>query len=195
MSVYLLIIMNLVPVVQVIFFDLNIFPVILLFWIEAVIIGIFCLIKIVVYRNVKNRNTVRNAAGFLITFSFAMFIYFWFLIGIFLLPKIIPITSHGNGIPHDFPFKDLFNLFMVNLYAIKLPILALFLSNAYSSFESGSKDYDPVKHLLSRILVLHITLMISIPVLFLVGEKTASIVVLIMIKIIFDLRGLLKSQR
>ena len=123
-SVWVLIAVNLLPLVGVLFFDWDLFSLMVLYWMETAMIGFFQLIKILV--------TSPILAIFLIpffTFHFGMFMYvhFIFLSSFFGPPWVKALRDSVPAILERLLFQEGF----------WIPALALFLSHGVSFFMHG----------------------------------------------------------
>lgn len=91
---------NLIPVIGVLFLGWSIHALLLLYWMESVIVGLFNLLKMILAQG----SFVPNKTGKTGLIVFFMLHYFGFMIGlgIFISIVAIPGMIHENGIP-DFP--------------------------------------------------------------------------------------------
>jgi hypothetical protein len=134
----MLLAVNLLPLVGVLFFDWDLFSLMVLYWMETAMIGFYQLIKILIYQTIF--------AIFLIpffTFHFGMFMYVHFiLLSSFFGPPWV------KGLHDAVPAILSRLLFQEGFW---IPALALFISHGVSFFMHGLKpsasvatEYDPV---------------------------------------------------
>jgi len=125
-SVWILLIANLIPVFGVLFFDWDLYSIMVLFWMETAIIGFYQIIKIL---KVMLIFSIFLVPFFCVHFGGFMFGHFLFLTAFFGPPEF----------KHTFsPLPVLQNLLFHKGFWI--PALALFLSHGYAFFKH---DWNP----------------------------------------------------
>ena len=186
-SVAALVVANLVPVAGTVFFGWELSDVMVLFWAESAIIGLFNIAKIAV---------IGRWAGLFAGLFFAahfggfMAVHFLFIYTIFV-----------EGFQGDGPSGDLAEVFA--LFASLWPaLLALALSHGYSFIANflGRKEHlgktvkDQMSEPYSRIIFMHLVLIFGGGLAMALGEPTIVILIVIAIKIFADIRAHLKQR-
>lgn len=187
LSVLALIAANLIPVAGAVFLEWELSDVMVLYWAESAIIGLFNIAKIAV--------TGRWAALFAGPFFAGHFggfmaIHFLFIYTIFV-----------EGLQGSGPSGNLSNV--ADLFIGLWPaLLALALSHGYSFFANfiGKKEYrvKTIKTLMSepysRIIFMHLVLIFGGGLAMVLGEPTIVILIVIALKIILDVRAHVKQR-
>ncbi len=196
-SVTVLIIANLFPVVQVLYFSLEVFPLIFLFWIETLIIGILNIPKIIIFHRWKATGIV---PFFILHFGGFMFVHLMFIVALFLMKLSPGETYHG---PLN-DFGTMISTLVGYAHFLWISILALALSHLYSFFtnyigngeyKSREKSKDPTLLPYGRVIVMHIVIMLGGFLVLLVGQKGVAIVALVLLKIVFDVMGHVREHK
>ena len=173
-SVILLIVVNFIPIIGVIFFSWDIFSILLLYWLESAVIGIFNILKMLVVGRVK---AIFFAVFFLVHYSGFMFGHFMFINFLF------------NSASFDFLSFNYLN-------GILLALGFLFVSHGVSFFYNfiGREEYkkSKVQKLFSqpykRIFVMHLVIIASGFFFTFTGieKNIIPLIILIIMKIFFD---------
>ena len=186
-SSLLLIFANLAPIAGSMFFSWKLSDIMVLYWAESAIIGLFNIAKIAV---------IGRWAGLFAGLFFAahfggfMAVHFLFIYTIFV-----------EGFQGDGPSGDLAEVFA--LFASLWPaLLALALSHGYSFFANflGRKEHlgktvkDQMSEPYSRIIFMHLVLIFGGGLAMVLGEPTIVILIVIAIKIFVDVRAHLKQR-
>jgi len=186
-SILLLIAANLVPLAGTAFFGWRLSDVMVLYWAESAVIGLFNVLKIV---KIGGWPGLFAAIFFLGHFGGFMAVHFLFIYGIFV-----------EGFVGDGPsgsLSEVFGLFV----ALWPALLALFVSHAYSYFSNflGRREYqshtvkDQMSDPYSRIVFMHLVLIFGGGLALVLGEPTLVIIGVILLKIVFDVRAHLKQH-
>ena len=198
LSVIILIISNLITIYFTIREGWTLYIVLLIFWFQSVIIGIFTFIRIL---TIKKFNTnglkvdgreVRypNKTKFIIAFFFLFHYGFFHLIyGIFLLsmPLVSGILSKFGGITQDQPYV---NSFYDSLIFFGLSVLIFFINHLISFLFNYKEDIKNEKNIgalmflpYARIVPMHLFIIIGV---FLINTKI-GIIIFLLLKTIADI--------
>ena len=184
-SIALLIAANLLPLVGVLLWDWDVFFLLLLFWCENVIIGLFGIARLVVAGTTENTfEGLFLPIFFLLHYGGFMFGHFMVLFGLY-----------SNNIGGDVPVvpADYYRLVVENLSWVA--ILALFVSHGWSFIENfmGNQEHDNLTPNQAmalpyrRMMITHIALLLGGFFLMEKGQPLAGLVLLILMKIGLDL--------
>jgi hypothetical protein len=182
-SALALIVANLVPVAGAVFFGWALSDVMVLYWAESAVIGLFNLCKIVVI----GRWAALFAGPFFIGhFGGFMAVHFLFIYSIF-------VQGAGASGGPDAELSEVAALF-TRLWPA---LLALFASHAYSFVTNflGRGEYRgrPVSKQMSepysRIVFMHLVLIFGGGLTLVIGESTPVLLIVIALKIVFDIRA------
>ena len=195
-SIIALITVNLFPVFGVLYWGWSVFPIMLLFWAENVIVGFYNVLRMIAFRP-------REGAAWLVKL---------FLIPFFTIHYGGFTAGHGMFVVLMFG-QDLFEstagprldilLQVVRDYNLMYAILALFISHGYSFITNylGKKEYlryDLTKLMMlpyGRIVLMHITLVIGGLIIAILDSPTAGLYLFILLKIIMDLRAHIREHK
>jgi len=191
---------NIIPLIGVIFFEWDLRFILVLYWIENIVIGIFNLFKML------SVSSDEALAGRLGQCAFFTIHYGGFCAahGLFLLSFLdIPLNDLNNTDSSSNPislvissikptFDHLYNLFGIHLI---LAISALFVSHGFSLIENffakGEKNILTMKKLFSqpypRIIVMHVTIIVGGILVQKLGSPIFMLAALICLKIVIDL--------
>jgi hypothetical protein len=195
-SVLALIAANVLPLLGVLWFGWKVFPLLLLFWFENVIIGAFNVLKMILA--VPNRGKGGAAKLFLVPF-------FSFHYGMFtLIHGVFVIGLFGGQFRQDATFPDLYTVFgLIQEEHLGWAILGLTVSHAISfgmnyigegEYRRASLDmlmFQPY----GRIVVLHLTILGGGFLMMALGSPTVGLVLLVVLKIGLDLSAHLRERR
>jgi hypothetical protein len=215
-----LVLMNLIPLVGVLFFGWSGFNIVFLYWSENVVIGFFNVLKMLTVGIMGDPRPVRQGGPDLATlpgrlvalavtlFSAAFFAFhygfFTYIHGIFVvaLCKVFPGLLAGQG-----PTGELFDLWLYVKEAFAaglwLAFVALFFSHGFSFVMNFlyRGEYQKVSVLdlmiapYGRIIVLHLAIIFGAFLGLLVGFPTGLVALLVVIKIGVDLALHLKERQ
>jgi hypothetical protein len=186
-STLLLIAANLVPLAGAAFLGWNLADVMVLYWAESAVIGLFNMAKIIVIGRWAALLAVPFFAGH---FGGFMAVHFLFIYTLF-------IEGPGNSSSGD--LAEVARLFL----ALWPALLALFLSHGFSFVQNflGRGEYRArtVKKQMtepySRIVFMHLVLIFGGGLTLILGGATPVLVAVIILKIVFDVRSHLKERR
>jgi hypothetical protein len=185
-STLALILANLVPVFGTAFLGWRLSDVMVIYWAESAVIGFYNVCKMVV---IGRWMALLGAPFFIGHFGGFMAVHFLFLYALFV-----------QG-PQDLSGGDLREV--AKLFASLWPALAaLFVSHGYSFFANfmGRSEYrgrtikDQMAEPYSRIVFMHLVLIFGGGVTLVLGEPTPVLLVVIALKIWFDIRAHLKQR-
>lgn len=189
-SSILLILANLVPVAGTVFLGWRLSDVMVLYWAESAVVGFWNLVKIAV---IGRWFALLAGPFFLGHFGAFMAVHFLFIYGIFVEGFGRGGSSTGGDL------GDVAALF-VSLWPA---LLALFVSHGLSFFANfiGRGEYrgrvikDQMGEPYSRIVFMHLVLIFGGGLSLVLGSPAPVILIVIALKIVFDLRGHLKQHR
>ena len=201
-SSVVLILVNFAPLIGVIQFRWNIFEVISLYWMENVIIGLFNIVKMAVSQPSDLASDPERAVEpvlyhlsklFLIPFFILHYGLFTYGHGVFVLIIFGPGKSamQAPGMMLQTYSQLLGSLgisFKLTILALLASHLISFLGNFIGKGEYRLKDTGSLLTLpYSRVVVLHLTLLIGGIAVKMLGGPIHAIIVLIVVKTFFDL--------
>jgi hypothetical protein len=194
-SVLLLIIANLFPIYGAIFLHWQVFPILVLFWIENIVIGVFNVFKMVFVA--PNGTKQVGAKVAMIPFFCVHYGIFTFVHGLFLF------LIFGGFFEIDDPtsMSNVFNSFS-DLH-LEWAIIALVISHGFSFIENyirkGEYKNTNLAQLMgepySRVVVLHITIVIGAFLVAFLGSPVVGLFLLVALKIFIDIRAHLIQHR
>ncbi len=183
-SVWLLVVANTIPIFGVLFFDWNVGNILILFWAENIVIGVYQLLKLI---------TTARLREFMLP-PFFLLHYGGFTFG------------HGVFVLNFFGDQALAPLDQLALLAddwlFLVGFAALFVSHGYSLVVNffGSGEYQRrTAHQLftqpySRVMIMHITVIVGGIATDALGSPVWALVVLVALKTVVDVRAHLKSH-
>ena len=187
-SVLILIIANLVPIAGYILFDWVLADVMVLYWAESAVIGIFNICKMVVI----SRWMVLLAGPFFVGhFGGFMSIHFLFIYTIFIKQPQTGTAAVGD-------LTEVAQLF-ISLWPA---LAALFISHAFSFYSNflGRHEYrrrtlkDQMTEPYSRIIFMHLVLIFGGGLTMALGSPSPALLIMIGLKIYFDVKAHLKQH-
>jgi hypothetical protein len=195
-SVLALIAANVVPLLGVLWFGWEVFPLLLLFWFENLIIGAFNVFKMILAAPGSGKGWA--AKLFLVPF-------FSFHYGMFtLIHGVFVIGLFGGRFRQGAPFPDLYTVFgLIQEEHLGWAILGLTVSHAISFGMNyiGEGEYRraSLDMLMSqpygRIVVLHLAIMGGGFLMMALGSPTFGLMLLVVMKIGLDLSSHLRERR
>jgi len=192
------IVINLMPIAGIVLFGWSAFVLMLLYWLENVIIGVFTLARMLVGSFLRSPVTAIGAVplGAFFVFHYGLFC---FVHGIFVWTLFAPAGTDGAiGDPFDFPASvatalgnpDIFWGFVFLAAAHGVMFLLWTISGAWRDTHALNDFASPY----ARIVVLHVTLIFAgLPVL-LLGEPMAGILILALIKMGLEVQQAVKHH-
>lgn len=187
-AVLMLIVANLVPVAGTVFFGWRLSDVMVLYWAESAIIGIFNLFKIIV---IGRWGGLFAGLFFLGHFGGFMAVHFLFVYTLFV-----------EGLQGTGPSGDLAEVWAL-FVGLWPALLALSLSHGYSFFVNflGRREYrqrsvrDQMSDPYGRIIFMHLVVIFGGGLAMILGEPTFVLLVVIALKIVIDVRAHLRQHR
>jgi hypothetical protein len=183
-----LVLANLVPLAGAAFLGWKLSDVMVLYWAESAVIGFYNLCKIAV---IGRWSALLAGPFFLGHFGGFMAVHFLFVYGIF----VEGMQDGGSG----GDLREVAALFI----ALWPALLALFLSHGYSFFANflGRREYrnrtvrDQMAEPYTRIVFMHLVLIFGGGLTLILGGPTPVLLLVIGVKIWFDLRAHLKQRQ
>ena len=188
-----LVVANLVPVSGLLFWDLHLYPILILYWLESIVIGVFTILKMLC-------NTSPGPAK--IVQKIVMIPFFMFHFGIFLCVHGL-ILVEGFG-PHYAQLDSGGEVFGVTSdRGLVFALAGLFCSHVLSFFWHylRGKEYQQVSLMklsskpYPRVIFMQVFLIFGGLLIFQFGLKTVAILLLLLLKITVDLFSHLSEHR
>ena len=188
LSAIFLVAANLVPVVGVLLFDWNVADLMVLFWAENVVIGVYALLKMAA---ISRLGVIVEGPLFLGHYGAFMTIHFMLVYYMF-------VRRNGAG-PEPLASTALAALFVPLWPAL----LAMVVSHGVSFFYNflGRREYvgrtmgQQMAEPYQRMVLMHFTIIIGAWPVLLMGQPLPALLVLVLLKIVMDLRAHLKERR
>lgn len=189
-SACVLIAANLVPVAGVLFFGWELLPVLLLFWMENVIVGLFYVLRLMT----AGQGAVKDKIGLTIFFMFH-YGFFCLIHGTFVLAlfgKEI-LRQYGLDVGLVFPTPLIVSTIIAR-YHLLPGVLSLFVSHGFSYFHNylGANEYRDARPnrlmfmAYPRVVVLHMVILVGGFTLLMLGSPAVLLVVLVVLKTALD---------
>lgn len=195
-SAAVLIAANVAPLIGVLSHHWSVFAVVLLYWCENVVVGVFNVLRMVCARP---QDALANAGKFfLVPFFCVHYGGFTFVHGIFVF------TLFGGGIkPGGFDLSPHTVLTAVRQAGLGWAVAALFASHGFSFFHNylGGGEYRRIglSQLMTqpyaRVVVLHIAIIGGAVLVQALGSAVPALALLIVLKTAIDLRAHLAERR
>jgi hypothetical protein len=194
-SVIILILTNLVPIYGVLFMDWQVFPIMFLFWIENLIIGVSNVFKMVLSSPGNAGQWVAKA--FMIPFFCVHYGIFTLVHGIFILVMFGGFIEQGDP---ALSLSDIFGI-LVNLQ-LGWAVLALIISHTVSFVVNyiGNGEYKKsslaqlMQQPYGRVVILHVTILFGGFLVTLLGSPVIGLILLIVLKTFIDIKTHLKQH-
>jgi hypothetical protein len=188
-STLVLIVANVIPVAGMAFLGWNLSDVMVLYWAESAVIGFFNLCKIIV---IGHWMALLAGPFFIGHFGGFMAIHFLFIYMLFVRG---PDAGNASGVE----LAEVAQLFIILWPALA----ALFASHAFSFFTNflGRQEYrgrtlnDQMTEPYNRIIFMHLVLIFGGGLTIILGELTPVLLVVIGLKIFFDVKAHLKQRQ
>ena len=196
LSVLVLILANMVPVIGVFALGWKVFPIMLLFWSENVVIGFFNVLKMLTVRDRREGRSGINV--FLVLFFMVHYGMFTMAHGVF----VVVLFGGKNVSP-----EQLFHVAFFARYILKehlvLPFLSIFISHAFSFVWNylyrGEYKRTEISRLMTqpygRIVLLHIGLIFGGMLVTALGSTLYGLLLIITLKIAMDIPLHLREHR
>ena len=193
-SLILLVAANLLPLAGVFLWDWDVFFLLLLFWCENVIIGLFGIARLVV---AASNDTLREGLllplFFLVHYGGFMFGHFMVLFGMY--------SGNFEGAGNHAQPEDYYRLILDNLNWVAL--VALFISHGWSFIENymGRSEYERLSPMQAmglpykRMAITHVALILGGFFLIKNGQPLAGLIILVLMKIALDIAFHQKEHR
>ncbi|MBF8264444.1 MAG: hypothetical protein HW384_308 [Dehalococcoidia bacterium] len=192
-TVVILILSNLVPLYGVLFLDWEVFPILLLFWTENIIIGVFNIFKMAICSPASPGQWA--AKLFLVPFFSVHYGIFTLVHGLFIY------TLFGGLIIKETEIPDLTLLRQITGgYSFTLGFLSLFLSHGISFvinyIHKGKYKQANLNNLMwqpyGRVVILHLTIIFGGMLVSALGSPTGGLILLVVLKMAIDALSHLK---
>jgi hypothetical protein len=191
-SVIILIIANMVPIIGALFLGWDVFPVLLLFWTENVIVGIFNVLKMLL---ASAKNIAQHAA------KFSTILFFCVHYGMFTLVHgvfVLVVFGFQNNTSYDFTTL----LQSIRNSQLIWGILALLISHGVSFVMNyiGKEEYkrttlnELMMQPYERVIVLHLTILFGGIMVTALGSPVFGLLLLILLKLGIDIIAHLKQH-
>ena len=196
-SLFFLVLANLIPLAGAMFYDWEVFPILVLFWFENVIVGVFFILRILFASGSEYKGSSIPLVGRLFLAAFFTFHYGMFSYGHGLFVFGMFGGSYGE---RSFELSEAMQV--VASYHLELAIMALAISHAVSFVTNyllggEGKDID-IKRLMTRpyqrVVVLHVTILIGGFVVMWLGQPVWALVILIGVKIFVYVQAHIKEH-
>ena len=205
-AVIALLVANAIPLVGVLFFGWNVWTILIVYWLENGIVGVFNVLRMLKAEGTDDESTGRmtmngrpvdsNAKASLIPFFCMHYGIFWVVHSIFVLtlPIFGSMAPDGEG-------ADMTSGF--DLATIVLAVIALTISHGvsyYVNFLRGG-EYQRVSAAgqmfapYGRLIVLHMTIIVGGIAIATTGAPAAAIAILVVLKTVMDLGFHLTAHR
>jgi hypothetical protein len=191
-SVLALIAANLFPLAGVIFLDWDVFPLLVLFWMENLVIGIYTVIKMLL---IPSANANRAAKLSLIPFFCLHYGIFTLVHGIFVFVLFggffVGETTSADAASRNIPD-----------YQLGWGGLVLLISHGVSLFRNyiGEGEYKQANlnqvmgQPYGRVVILHLTILFGGFLIMLLGSPLIGLILLVVLKTAIDIRTHLKEH-
>jgi len=202
----LLLLANLVPIIGVLFFDWDIFQIMILYWFESAIVGFYTICKMIVIGAVRKEVTFKKtkdpiagqtvkgvgvllgmlfmAAFFCLHYGMFMYGHLTFIFAIF--GQEGPLATTSDLISWQLVYNSLISVWVA--------IAVLFISHGVSFLKNfiGQKEYEKVNPAFimftpyKRIILMHLTLIFGGMLVMFLKLPIAGLVLMIVLKVLFD---------
>jgi len=192
-SVLFLLLANLVPLYGVLFLDWKVFPLLVLFWMENVIVGFFNVFKMILASPSKPVTWLSKVAA--IPFFCIHYGMFTLAHGFFVF------AMFGGEFFQDVPTLDAVT-FLQTIDGVVWAALALFLSHLISFIVNyiGKGEYkqsslnDLMSQPYGRVVILHVTIILGGFLIGFLGSPVIALLLLIFLKSVIDVQAHLKEH-
>jgi hypothetical protein len=195
-SVATLLIANVLPLFGVLFLGWKIFPLLVLFWLENVIVGVFNVFKMLVASPTSGKQWVAKVGAI----PFFCFHYGMFTLvhGIFVFVMFGGILMDSPDFPTPAAVAQVFGDFQIGWAA-----LALFISHLVSFIFNyiGKGEYKQVNlnalmgEPYGRVVVLHVTIIVGGFLIAFLGSPIFALILLLVLKTVIDIQAHLREHK
>ena len=212
-----LVIANLVPLVGVYFWGWSLTDLLMLYWLENAVVGLFTMLGILVVQpDGQAWWSSLGAKLFILPFFTIHYGMFWVGHGFFLStffgvrsplfggvgPSVVGGPSRFLGGPESMFFSSALNVWE-RLDILAWPLAFMFVSHGVSFVTNflASGEYRKLNarqvmgRPYSRVVVLHVTIVLGGFLVMFLGQSLAVLVLFVLVKIIADVLALLREQR
>ncbi len=194
-SVLALIVANLVPLYGVFLLHWPVFPILLLFWMENVVVGVFNVFKMLVASPAEPAAWAAKIV--MIPFFCVHYGMFTLVHGVFVFMLFGGYATADSGFPDTTSVAD-----AIAGYRIGWAFLALLLSHVISFVVNyiGKGEYkraalrDLMGQPYSRVVLLHVTILFGGFVVMALGSPAAALLILILLKTFVDVQSHLREH-
>ncbi len=196
-SVLALLAANLFPLYGVLAHGWSVFPVVFLFWMENVVVGVYNVLRLLLARTAGGAAAAEKRAA--IPFFIAHYGLFTMGHGAFVIALFGQELGGFSGarVPDPRPF-----LWIIERYGLIVPALALVISHGVSFgwnfIHRGEREHATVRQLMfrpyGRVVVLHITLVFGGFLVMGLHSPTSGLLLLLLLKVALDLRAHRKER-
>jgi len=194
-AVVALIVANLIPLVGVLFLGWNVWAILMLYWLENGVIGVFNVLKILHAEGADDPNTGprlngrpadTTARAGVATFFCVHYGIFWFVHGVFVLtlPVFSSISGDSTGLLEGLDALTL-------MFALGALILSHGISYRFNFIGRGEyRRATPSGQMFApygRLAILHVTIIFGALAVIFTGAPATAIAILVGLKVILDL--------
>jgi hypothetical protein len=183
-----LLIANAIPIVGVLFFGWTVFPLVLLYWLENVVVGGYNVAKLLLAQ--PRQPVYWLGKAFLVPFFLAHFGGFTYVHGVLVLALFGPKTAQPFDLLHVVPTAIRANQLGWSVVSL---IISHGLSFYWNYIQSGEYERASLNALMmqpyGRVMVLHFTVLFGGWIVMLLGSPLLALVLLVIIKTAADLRA------
>ena len=182
-SSLVLILVNLVPLLGVLFFSWDIFTVIILYWMESAVIGFFNILKM---QKINNYKFTPLVPFFIMHYVIFMFVHLFFILQLFQ-----PNLELASG--QVAAFVIVFEYFKALIISLSFIFLSHGMSFVFNFIKKQEFKYVSLKKQMfvpyRRIIIMHIIIMLAGAGIIYTNysQEVSAVVFLVILKIIFDL--------
>jgi len=195
-TVIMLVLANLIPLAGVLFLGWETFPLVFLFWLENVVVGVFNVLKMLIAAPQNGVNWLAKA--FMIPFFCVHYGMFTFVHGVFVVGFFGKQFRRGAPAPD----VDLF-LRLISEQHLWVAVIALFASHGFSFvwnyLKRGEYQRASLAALMQqpygRVVVLHVAILGGGFLVMAMGSPVAGLVLLVLLKIALDVRAHVKQHQ
>lgn len=205
LSIILIIAANSIPIIGVTFLKWNPFFILLIYWGESLIIGLFNILKMLISGSIENgkfswpgfTGATGLSAFFIVHYGMFMLVHGIFIFVFMMLSFSMNIKNSGGHLDPFSAIPVLFHREGSILRSELSAVLALFISHLVTFYiyfiRTGEYNYkkagDYMMQPYKRIIIMHLTIIFGAIALFLTGFKSVVfIIVWIGMKVFFDLK-------
>lgn len=210
----LLIFANLVPIIGILFFNWEVFQIMLLYWFESAIIGFYTICKMVVIgvlrkeitfkkKNDPSGNQTVRGAGVLFSLLF-LAAFFCFHYGMFMYVHLnFVFAIFGSEGPLTTTTEPMsLQLIYSLLTGVWVAMAVLFISHGISFLKNfiGNKEYERVNTTFimfspyKRIILMHLTLIFGGMLVMFFKLPVVGLILMIALKVFFDMNAHIKEH-